>query len=79
MEKTNLHLETKEVKIEPVIINVPWISITSPYALVCDSYGSRRIRIVSRKKLFFYWMWKITSIKWFVKQYTKNAGIKETR
>ena len=53
MEELNLKIETETVKVEPGYITVPWISITSPYALVCDSKGCRNVRIVSRKKLFF--------------------------
>ena len=70
MKEINLKLE-KEVNLEPKIIQVPYIIITSPYALVSDFKGTRNVLIVSRKKLLLYWIYKITGIKWFLNQYTK--------
>jgi hypothetical protein len=65
----NLKLTTKEVK--SGIIHVPWIVIDTPYMIVSDKYGSKRVWIKSKKKIILYYLYKFTKVKWFIKKYNE--------
>lgn len=68
-EELNISLTEKTV--ESKTIRVPWVLLDHPYAIVEDRHGRRRVRMKSRWKVFCYYAWSWTNIKWFLKQYTK--------
>ena len=65
----NLKLETKEVKSR--VVKTDWIIVETPYMILSDKNGNRRIWTNSKKKIILYYLWRITRIKWFVKKYNK--------
>ena len=65
----DLKLETKEVKSK--VIKTNWTIVETPYMILSDKNGTRRIWTNSKKKIILYYLWKITRIKWFVKKYNK--------
>lgn len=65
----DLKLETKEVKSD--IITVPYIFVTTPYMIVSDKNGTRKVWIKSKKKIALYYLYQITKIKWFIKKYNE--------
>lgn len=78
MNKTNkeipeidLKLESKEIKSRIVKVNVPYVFLETPYIILSDKDGTRRIWTKSKKKIILYYLWKITKIKWFVNKYNK--------
>ena len=62
-------LESKEIK--SGIVMVPYILVTTPYATISDKNGTRKVWIKSKQKIFLYYAYQITRIKWFIKQYNK--------
>ena len=67
--KINLDLESKEIK--PGIVKVPYILVTTPYMIVSDKDGTRKVWIKSKRKIFLYYAYQLTRIKWFIKMYNK--------
>lgn len=65
----DLKLETKEVKGKTVY--VPWLLVETPYMIFSDEKGTRKIWTKNKKKIILYYLWKITSIKWFIRKYNK--------
>jgi hypothetical protein len=65
----DLKLETKEVKSK--VIKTNWTIVETPYMILSDKNGTRRIWTNSKKKIILYYLWQITRIKWFVKKYNK--------
>ena len=65
----NLKLETKEVKSR--VVKTDWIIVETPYMILSDKNGNRRIWTNSKKKIILYYLWRITRIEWFVKKYNK--------
>ena len=65
----DLKLETKEV--ESKVIKTNCIIVETPYMILADKHGIRRIWTNSKKKIILYYLWRITRIKWFVKKYNK--------
>ena len=65
----DLKLETKEVKSK--VIKTNWTIVETPYMILSDKNGTKRIWTNSKKKIIIYYLWQITRIKWFVKKYNK--------
>jgi len=65
----DLRLETKEVK--SGLIYVPWIIIETPYMILSDKNGTRKIWAENKWKIVLYYLYKVTGIKWFIKKYNK--------
>ena len=65
----NLKLETKEVKSR--VVKTDCIIVETPYMILSDKNGNRRIWTNSKKKIILYYLWRITRIEWFVKKYNK--------
>jgi len=66
----DLKMESKEIK--PRIRYVPWTIVNTPYMIVSDKEGTRKVWTTSKWKIFLYYAYQITGIKWFVKQYNKK-------
>lgn len=67
----DLKLESKEVK--PRIVYTPWVLVTTPYMMVSDKDGTRKVWIKNKWKIFLYYAYQITRIKWFIKKYKENG------
>jgi hypothetical protein len=65
----DLKLVTKEVKGK--IIHTPYFFVETPYIILSDKDGERKIWTNSKKKIILYYLWRITRIEWFVKKYNK--------
>lgn len=66
----DLKMESKDIK--PGIRYVPWTIVTTPYMIVSDKEGTRKVWTKSKWKIFLYYVYQVTRIKWFVKQYNKK-------
>ena len=67
--EVDLKMGSKEIK--PGIRYVPWIIVTTPYMIVSDKEGTRKVWTTSKWKIFLYYAYQITGIKWCIKQYNK--------
>jgi hypothetical protein len=65
----DLKLETMEVKGN--VIHTPWIVVETPYMILSDKNGTRKIWTNNKKKIILYYLWRITRIDWFVKKYNQ--------
>ena len=65
----DLKLETIEVKGK--VIHTSRIVVETPYMILSDKNGTRRIWTNNKKKIILYYLWRMTRIKWFVKKYNK--------
>ena len=65
----DLKMETKEVKGK--MIYVPYIRVETPYIILSDKDGTRKIWTNNKKRIILYYLWRITGINWFVKKYNK--------
>ena len=63
----DLKLETKEVK--GGVVYTPWMIIETPYMILSDKDGTRKIWTKDKKKIILWYLYKITRIKWFIKKY----------
>jgi hypothetical protein len=61
-----LKIETREVKGK--IKRVPWIVVNTPYIYVND----HKVWVKGKRKIFLYYMWRITRINWFLKKYNQK-------
>jgi hypothetical protein len=66
----NLKLESREV--QGKVVYTPWKIIDTPYMILSDRNGTRRVWIKSKKKIILYYLYKITRIEWFINQYLKK-------
>lgn len=64
-----IDLKMESVEVKGNVKRVPWILVTTPYMMVTDKNGTRRVWSKSRRKIFYYYAYQITSIKWFLKKY----------
>ena len=46
--------------------------IETPYMIVVDKNGKRKVWTKDKKKIFLYYLYKITKIKWFIKKYNEQ-------
>lgn len=67
----DLKLESKQI--EGKIINVPWIIFETPYMIISDKNGTRKVWTKDKIKIILYYLYKITSIKWFIHKYNERA------
>lgn len=65
----SLNLETK--KVESKIVYTPYTLITTPYMILSDKDGTRKVWIKDKKKIIFYYLYKFTRVKWFIKKYNE--------
>ena len=65
----DLKLETKEIK--GGMIYCPYILIETPYMIISDMNGSRKVWTKNKKKIILYYLYRITKIEWFIRQYNK--------
>jgi len=66
----DLKLETKEVK--GGIVYVPWIIVETPYMIISDRNGTRKVWTKNKKKIALWFLYKITRIKWFIRKYNEQ-------
>jgi hypothetical protein len=66
----DLKMESKEVK--SGVIYVPYRIINTPYMMISDKDGTRRVWNTSKKKILLYYLYKFTRITWFINQYLKQ-------
>jgi hypothetical protein len=66
-EIPEIDLKTKSIEVESKIVRVPWIIVNRPYMYIND----RKVWVQSKRKIFLYYMWCLTRIKWFVKKYNQ--------
>jgi hypothetical protein len=67
----DLKLESKQI--EGKIIHVPWIIVETPYMIISDKNGTRKVWTKDKIKIILYYLYKITSIKWFIHKYNERA------
>jgi hypothetical protein len=66
----DVKLESKTV--ENKIVKVPWVMITTPYMIISDKDSTRKVWTKDKIKIFLYYAYKITGIKWFIHKYNKR-------
>ena len=66
----DLKLESKQI--EGKIIHVPWIIVETPFMIISDKNGTRKIWTKNKKKIVLWFLYKITRIKWFIKKYNEQ-------
>jgi hypothetical protein len=66
----DLKLETKEVK--GGVIHVPYMLIETPYLILSDVNGTRKIWTKNKKKIVLWYLYKITRIEWIIKKYNEQ-------
>ena len=66
----NLKLEEKEVK--GGIVYTPYILVETPYMMISDKDGTRKVWTTDKISIALYYLYNITRIKWFIKQYNKR-------
>lgn len=67
--EVDLKLESKEI--QHGIVYVPWVIVDTPYIEVSDKNGTYKVWVKSKQKIFMYYAYQITKIKWFLKKYIK--------
>ena len=67
----NLKTETKEIK--SGIVYVPYVMFITPYIIVSDKNGTRKVWNNSKKKIILYYLYKFTRIKWFINKYNEQS------
>jgi hypothetical protein len=67
----DLKLESKQI--EGKIIHVPWVIFETPYMIISDKNGTRKVWTKDKIKIILYYLYKITSIKWFIHKYNERA------
>ena len=67
----DLKLETKTVEAKTRVLRSPYVLVTTPYAIVSDEYGTRRVWIRNKRSIILYYLYKITRIEWFIKKYNE--------
>ena len=67
----DLKMETKEVK--GGVVYTPYIIFDTPYMIISDKNGTRRVWTKDKKKIILYYLYKITRVKWFIKKYNEQA------
>lgn len=66
----DLKLESRIV--EGKSINSRYILVETPYIIFSDKFGIRKLWTKDKWKIILWYLWKITRINWFVKQYNKR-------
>jgi hypothetical protein len=66
----NLKMETKEVK--SGIVYAPYIITETPYMILSDKNGTRKIWTKNKTKIALWFLWRITGIKWFIRKYNEQ-------
>jgi hypothetical protein len=66
----DLKMETKEVK--GGIVYTPWMVIETPYMILSDKNGTRKLWSKNKKKIVLWFLYKITRIEWFIKKYNEQ-------
>jgi hypothetical protein len=61
----NLKMETKELK--SGLIYVPYVMFETPYMIFSNKDGTQKIWTKDKKKIILWYLYKITKIKWFIK------------
>ena len=67
-----LNIKMEERIVESKITYTPWIFIETPYIILSDKNGTRKIWTKNKKKIVLYYLHKITRIKWFIKKYNEQ-------
>lgn len=67
----NLKLETKEIK--SGIVYTPYILFQTPYMMVSDANGTRKVWTRNKWKIALYYLYRITRIEWFIKKYNEQS------
>jgi hypothetical protein len=67
----DLKIETKEIK--SGIVYAPYVIITTPYMIVSDKNGTRKVWTKDKKKIILYYLYKFTRIKWFINKYNEQS------
>lgn len=67
-----LNIKMEERIVESKVVYTPWIVIETPYMIFSDKNGTRKIWTKNKKKIFLYYLHKITGIKWFIKKYNEQ-------
>lgn len=63
---------TKEVK--GGIVYIPHILVQTPYMIISDANGTRKVWTRNKWKIALYYLHRITRIKWFIRKYNKIPG-----
>jgi hypothetical protein len=69
----NLKVETKTVEAKTGIIRAPYVLVTTPYMILSDKNGTRRVWTINKNKIILYYLYRITKIKWFIKKYNEQS------
>jgi len=67
-----LNIKMEERIVESKITYTSRIVIETPYIILSDKNGTRKIWTKNKKKIVLYYLHKITGIKWFIKKYNEQ-------
>lgn len=67
-----LNIKMEERIVESKTTYTSWIVIETPYIILSDKNGTRKIWTKNKKKIVLYYLHKITGIKWFIKKYNEQ-------
>lgn len=71
LPEINLKLETKEIKSK--VVYTPYILTETPYIVLSDKNGTRKIWTKNKYKIALWFLYRITNIKWFIKKYNEQT------
>lgn len=71
-EIPTIDLEMKTINVESGFVYCPYILINTPYIILCDKDGVRKVWTKNKLKIILYYLFEITHIKWFILKYNKH-------
>lgn len=69
----NLKMETRTVEAKTGVLRTPYVLVTTPYMILSDKDGTRRVWTRNKRSIILYYLYKITRIEWFIKKYNEQA------
>jgi hypothetical protein len=70
-EIPEINLKLEEKTVQSKTITVPYIIVETPYMIYSDKDGTRKIWTKNKWKIVLWYLYRITSITWFIKKYNK--------
>ena len=71
-EIPTINIKLEERVVEPKTVHSSWMIIETPYMIVVDKNGKKKVWTKDKKKIILYYLYKITGIKWFIKNYQRK-------
>jgi hypothetical protein len=69
----NLKIETKTVEAKTRVLRSSYVLVTTPYMMLSDKDGTRRVWTRNKKSIILYYLYRITRIQWFIKKYNEQT------